>query len=370
MKNLKLALMALALVGCGRTPDFIQMGTSVFPNRTLNFSYADKEIDSYVRSVTLLNFPDQKEIGGFTYEIDEAKYNNVFGAVPNTTRVPHEVGPTLNGFQKVQTITYLVLRAGDARDKGQVEIEKTEKKIETVKETLSNILSRHTCYKIKSGPNKRKCKATPDEETDTEGKVANTCDQLNRWIEKGDFVEYTDEDLARAQTDIEECNSAGGSDIGDLENYIVNQSTMREEAKGIVLEMLHEAEEQTGELYVATAATKSDKDEVTYLESHIQMNKDRSVFTEFSLAIDFGIGKGFEVYSLENGRIENFTFEKRADGVEVLRFSMDNGVYRTDAELSTTVADYFDLRFAGETTVTLKNGKTRKGVMKIELDFK
>lgn len=369
MKNIKLYAFLLLLIGCGRAPDLIEMGNSVFPNRTLNFSYADKEIDSYVRSVTLLNFPDTSEIGSFTYEIEEEKFNQVFGAIPNTNRVPHEVGPSLNSFQKVQTMTYLVLRAGDARDKGQVEIEKTEKKIESVKETLSNILGRHPCYKIKSGPNRRKCKAYADEETDDEARVANTCDQLSRWIEKGDFVEYSDEDMTRAQNDINECNSAGGSDLASLENYILEQTTMRETAKGIVLEMLHDAEEHTGELYVATAATKSDKDEVTYLESHVQMNADRSAFTEFSLAIDFGIGKGFEVYSLENGRIQNFSFEKRSDGVEVLRFSMDNGVYRTDAELSTTVADYFDLRFAGETTITLKNGKKRKGVMKIELDF-
>ncbi len=370
MKNFKLYLMLIALVGCGRSPDFIDMGASVFPNRFLNFSYADKEIDSHVRSVTLLNFPDQKEIGNFTYEIEEQKFQDVFGSIPNTSRVPHEVSSSQTGFEKVQRITYLVLRAGDARDKGQVEIEKTEKKIETVKETLGNILSRHPCYKIKSGPNRRKCKAYADEETDEDFRVANTCDQLSRWIEKGDFVEYSDEDLAKAQTDINECNSAGGNDLEGLEQYIVNQATMRETAKGIVLEMLHEAEESTGELYVATAATKTDKDEVTFLESHIQMNQDRSAFTEFSLAIDFGIGKGFEVYSLENGRIENFSFEKRSDGVEVLRFSMDNGIYRTDAELSTTVADYFDLRFAGETTITLRDGKQRKGVMKIELDFK
>ncbi len=370
MKNLKLYVFSLLLVGCGRAPDLIDMGSSVFPNRTLNFSYADKEIDSHVRSVTLLNFPDKSEIGAFTYEIEDAKFNEVFSVIPNTNRVPHEIGSNLDGFQKVQTITYLVLRAGDARDKGQVEIEKTEKKIESVKVTLSNILGRHPCYKIKSGPNRRKCKAHADEDTDSDARVANTCDQLSRWIEKGDFVEYTAEDMTRAQTDINECNSSGGNDLGNLESYILELSTMRETAKGIVLEMLHDAEEYTGELYVATAATKTDKDEVTYLESHVQMNADRSAFTEFSLAIDFGIGKGFELYSLENGRIQNFSFEKRTDGVEVLRFSMDNGVYRVDAELSTTVADYFDLRFAGETTITLRDGKKRKGVMKIELDFK
>lgn len=362
--------LAIIFTSCGRTPEYVEISSSIFANKTLDFSYADKEIDSYVRSITLLNFPDKSEIGRFDYEIDKAKFDSVFGSIPNSDRVPHRVWSSFSGFKKVETITYLVLRAGDARDKGQVEIEKTEAKINAIKDNLTNILSRHTCYVIKTGPNRRKCKAQPDADTNDEGKVANTCDQLFRWIDKGDFIEYTEEDYAKAHTDIAECNSSGGSDLENLENYILEQSTMRETAKGIVLEMLHEAEEYTDELYVATAATKTDKDEVTYLESHIEMNSDRTAFTKFSLAIDFGIGKGFEMYSLENGRIENLTFQKGRDGVEVLRFSMNNGIYRTDAELSTTVANYFDLRFAGETTVTLPNGKTRKGVMKIELDFK
>jgi hypothetical protein len=99
------------------------------------------------------------------------------------------------------------------------------------------------------------------------------------------------------------------------------------------------------------------------------MTDDRTGFTQFQLAVDFNIGRGYQLFSLENGLIRDFVYVELAPGVWQLTFKLYNERFWLDAELSMDVNDIYDLRFSGDTDVYFPDGTVRKGVMKIEMDF-
>lgn len=360
-----LMLIALCFYGCGPQADSRKVDSSRFGFSNLNFIFPDKEIDPEIRSLTLLNFPLEKDVVGFSYTPLEPDWTTVFSAIDYGDKVPYGISNNISSFQKTALMIYFVLVSGDVRNFSYETIHQLKIQRSKLNAELKEIFDQFPCF-AGQRPNHRRCYLAQNDLSEDEPSYAATCSAL----ERRQWIDPTPEEEQHFQDSIALCHERDGGKLAEIETKINFEDDIREKAKGIVLDLLAQAERHAKSLFVATGATKGEIDSVNGNQSFIQMNEDRTGFTQFQLAIDFNIGKGYEVFNLENGKIRDLTYTEIAPGILELRFKLYNDIYWFEAELSTDINDVYDLRFSGDIYSHFNDGTIRKGVMKIEMDFK
>jgi hypothetical protein len=364
ISNLFISLFLLMAMACGPKAQVDDLESSRFPIGYRQFSFADKVIDSEVRSITLLTMPVEQDVVGFSYQPDPRDWSIVFSSIPYGDRIPYGIPLELDAFNKTAQVVYTVMVAGDVRNASYERIKTKESEKALILARLEQLLILHPCY-TGLRPNHRSCFAHQSELTVETPRIADSCDVLSRW----NWMNLTAEEEESLAQNLEDCRNVDGGRLADLDQEIASEDDIRDKAKGIVLDLLNQAERHARSNFVATGATKSEEDTINGYRSLIQMSADRRSFTQFQLAVDFNIGQGYQLYSLENGLIRDFVYSELAPGVWQLTFKLFNDRFWLDAELSMDVNDIYDLRFSGDTDVYFPDGTIRKGVMKIEMDF-
>jgi hypothetical protein len=359
---LVLSLATLASCGPKAKGDPVESQRFLFGYR--QFFFTDKEIDPEVRSITLLTLPIEKDVVGFSYTPNREDWDFTFSSINHGHRVPFGVQARSSNFNKVSDLIYIVLASGDVRNASFERIVHSKRDQTRIIGRLNSIFNAHPCF-MGLRPNHRSCFPRQSEGTVDTARFAESCEVLERWT----WMEMSDEDEELLADNLVQCREVDGGRLQAIDELIAHEGDIRNQAKGIVLDLLSELEAHTGEVFVATGATKGEVDSINGHQSLIQMNADRTAFTQFQLAVDFNIGRGYQLFSLENGLIRDLELKELIPGVWRLTFFLDNDAYTLEAELSMDVQDVYDLRFSGDTVLTYKDGTVRKGLMKLELDF-
>lgn len=359
-----ISLLLVVVSGCGPKAEVAPTENSRFPVGYRQFSFTDKQIDPEVRSITLLTMPVEKDVEGFSYEPDPRDWNIVFSSIPYGNRVPFGIPLNMDSFNKTAQVVYTVMVSGDVRNFSYERIKAQQKEKARILDRLNQLLVLHPCY-TGLRPNHRSCFAHQSDMTVDTPRIADSCDVLSRWR----WMNLTPEEEESLSLNLQTCRDVDGGRVAQIDQQIALDEDIRDKAKGIVLDLLNKAERHAGTNFVATGATKSEEDTINGYKSLIQMSDDRRSFTQFQLAVDFNIGRGYQLFSLENGLIRDFVYEELAPGIWQLTFKLFTERFWLDAELSMDVNDIYDLRFSGDTNVYFPDGVIRKGLMKMELDF-
>lgn len=357
-------LLCFSLLSCGPSADGDQAPNERFQFGYQQFFFADREIDPELRSMTLLTMPIEQDVKGFIYQPDRSDWDFVFSSIHYGHRVPYGVRSSRSDFHKTADMIYIVMAAGDVRNDSFERIHHLNTDRNRILARLMPLFAAHPCY-LGQRPNHRSCFAEQSDGTVEEPRFAESCGVLERWSWMG----LSPEQEEALQDSLIECQEVDGGRLEEIDQQLAYEGDLRDKAKGVVLDLLSAAEAHAGSYFVATGATKGEIDSINGHQSFIQMNAERDGFTQFQLAIDFNIGRGYQLFSLENGLVQNLKLTEQLPGVWALTFKLVNEIFTMEAELSLDVQDIYDLRFSGDTYAYFNDGTVRKGLMKLELDF-
>jgi hypothetical protein len=421
MKMLKIIAVLALVTSCAKDAPFVPAGNGFVERENVvglsadNIGKAKEVVDGEeVRSITMLIYPNSNDLKGFTFSPAEDKKDSwdQFLASINYAKMikTNYAGMSANDMA-VQTI-FTVVSAGESRDnafydryvtrKNRLALEAQKEELSTPPEELQNSLDQlkkdlkpfSVCfYKKSEAPSSDEesylCKTKKDGDYKKKKKARNKCERTFRYnfidLDEEEAIAFAEmKDLClQTQAELENFLSGSESKIQQVETQISASESeerrlfiLREAGKSVVLDLL-----QTAETYrfnqtrqnIPFVGTGSTKEQIDGDVSRLTYNEE-GLIDELKLFLDFGTyfsgGSGAKEYSLANGKIKNVRYYKKNSQVIKLEFIIDAGDFTLFADLSETIQDGFGIRYVGEMTASYRDGTSRKGVLKIELDQK
>ncbi len=407
MKKLLATISLMIMMGCGREADLIQAPSYIFDSNKLGIQAIQaggKSFQESTRDVTILFYPNTKDMKGFNFSPSEEKlpsWNLLQEQLSDTYRssVSEHFNNSMPEFQKVQEMAIWINTAGEVRDnafrkKYPQEREKfeLEQNISTAQDTylpqMQNAREGYICYfnKRPRPGQKYACKSKPEGEF-TNTKIPDNCEFMDRF----EFVFATAEDetsygqfksqCVTAQAQLDAQTSGPKERVNELALKIELQKNIRDAGKSVVLELLEAVEAHTKGIFVSTTSnTEKELDCPGQVGvkcmSKLVLSDDLNKIENFVLYSSFGVNsdKKLEVleYSIENSGITNARIEMNKYKVKVLNFTLNTALFTMVTEdLSLTTAPDMGLRFVGKAKVYFKDSQEwRWAAVKLEFDRK
>lgn len=367
------------------------------------------DLDPLVRSITLIAYPNEAEMEGFEFVVDDEVFSRVFEAqkteykkgdsslveftsdiVSYGDKMPRGIAKNLSNAKKVSDLVKQLVNIGDVRDKAYLAFVKNEVAVSEVRdvvvaadETVSNDL---TFYKIKdAGDYKNKLILSKLDGYNVSKVTTKTCDQLlTKRIDDVAMDLLSEEEKSLLASIVENCNSittqvsvlnavekAQKNLIYDAGSKTIVSESIYYNGKTYVTNMLDALRDHSGKTYLSTGVYKESILDGTYPDpedfSTVVLNSNGDGFETFKLRLDF-LGRGVKTYSVENGAIQDLYFTETSLGEKVLHFKLVTKDVTVSAKLGMTFIPYMGLRFIGDADFKFANGIKNRGVMKIEVD--
>ncbi|GAB4406945.1 MAG: hypothetical protein OHK0056_06520 [Bacteriovoracaceae bacterium] len=398
-------LIPFFLFSCGRNAEKIMAPKMTFAKNVFtgfNTLSADKEFETEARDVTIIIYPRTEDMNGLIFSPTEERKESWEGVFNELTpayrsRISAELGSDLTDAKKVSRLVLLIQTAGEVRDakyraKIPLTTEKTiiEKDIKKAQDELlpaiDQALEAFVCY-YKARPRRGEkwdCKTEADADFKRE-KTPKNCEEMNemnftfstsdiekKYAENKSKCESNQAELDKRTSKLKERNQEL-----NLEIEAINK--VRDDAKSVVLDLLEAVEKNTGNIHVSTSSTldkpldcPGDSTGTKCLSRLVFTDNKKQDVRELTIYSDFGVYAGEKLalaeYSTKNGGISELKFYTDRDGVKILSFNLNTPSFTVSATLSTTIQEDMGLRFVGETVVRYPDGRSRKGVMKLEFN--
>ncbi len=402
----KIILASLVLLGaCGKQAALIKAPNSTFEKRmTFNGMSVDIQNKTFApeaRDVTLLMYPTVEDVANFEYSPDadtQPSWDDLLQQLPAhyRDRMSTTLPTSMSASAKVVEVVAWINTAGAVRDdkfrfrlpllaeQEQVQKRLTEEDAK-FRPAINEALSAYSCF-FKSRPargQKWDCRTVADAVYKTKRTPTN-CADMNEYT----FVFATSDVETQYQAAKEQCitnTNALNAAIApfkerdaQIEELVLKATTTRDSAKAVVLNLLESLEKVTTQVFVSAVSSLDKKMDCpgdaagVKCLSQIKFGAKNETIEEFAIYADFGVYAAEKLqtqeYSLANGRIRDLKFYTDKDGVRMLEFTMVTDLLTLKAKLSMTVQDDMQLRFVGETNIDYKDGKHRRGVLKLEFN--
>ncbi len=389
MKNISLITLLL-LVACGKAPQ------SNADRQILNHERPEPlttlvKLKSEPREIIIFAFPDQSEVKDYYYDeskrfASEEDFETLFSMIPYGNNYTFNITKDMTPAQKVQGIMGKVIAIADARDKSRRETFEPRKKVLELARKTQESIKDFPCYEVtkRGNKNRGKCYLKPipgiTKDTPKERIEMETCNDIEA-VSKNYLTVSPDSGIP-ANTETEYFLSA--DKLPDLESDLATceeQAEIVEKYENIAavgkleVAMLVGSGEIPGKdklLFRAKSELDRDIDGGSDLESTIVFNTKTLTFEKFSIAINFYDGSEPVLYGPEHGNME----------MPVVTEINGSGYYRVDFEikapkftlktlgLSLEVDPIFGLRVSGKTMLHYADGRTRPGIMRIDVSPK
>ena len=383
MKLLKLTILSLLLISCGREADEPSVENFTFTRPTVIPFSTNKEISSNVRAATIIVVPEREDIKDLVFRPLEGptagEWNDVFNSLSYSDFLPKEFDLVTPLEEKILGVSEVVMAAGSLRDSNlrtlsvfERTIEEKEEEVRTYEDSAG--LSDIACF-YKSRPRRGKpyvCRFEKDEESGfKKSKTFYSCEKWNLFTL--DANQELHVQFGKHQEIANQCQTLQ-EEVDVVNSEIQAYKRVRTSAENVVLDLLLETERVTDLVFAAKASTVEKPDSIGP-ESIFSFSDDGLTVKEFKLYIDFLPGNaskvGYYEYSIENGAIKNTRVYLSKLGVKKLSFTLElpDMTFDVDADIS---VDSMPIGFRvidSSAKVTFKNGKTRKGVFKLEFDI-
>lgn len=390
MKNLFITIsLCLLIVSCGPSADTLLAPKGFIDGQggIQTLEIKGEDIDTEMRSLTLLMYPLAKDLAGFEYIIDFSdstdpvtdSWNKVLPSVPYRDRLVLDIVNNLSNGDKVAQMVSTMIAVGAARDRAfrswvplDIRNEAIKTEIKEINSTLKPKIRKVVCFYEKKPPRGQKydCR-TKQDDVFKKKKKARRCKEI---LEDFAFVFETQEEEDAYQQIQDQC-----VEVENLqeENARVKEDQepleeIRKAGEGVVLHMLQTAEVHQGEkVFVATGASKEKEDPNGGPLSSINIQPEAGIVRDLVLSLDFGLnysgGSGYKIYSVENGGITQLRLIQE-EGSTQLKFNIVTLDFVVRADLSMTHQRNMGLRFVGEIKIEYPNGDVATGGMKLEFD--
>ncbi len=378
-----LTLLILIVSSCGREALKKKAPKEYLPvNGILSQSLTGKSFDPNMRSMTLLIYPRAKDVVTFQYRPKGnaiTPWQTSLNDLSYGDQIVQKYTKEMPGALKVSKMVAAILSVGESRDKAfkkaaplKNQAKKFSQVIKEKNSALKKRLKPFKCYYVKK-PNRGQtydCRLN-EGESRSQKKSLRSCRDLKKYS----FVFSPDEQEREAEfgTITSDCAdlSQQREELGVLKEEIENYNYIRKSGESVVLDLLQSAEQHTGKkVFVAVGASKEKVNEEDE-KSTLIIDPETRVIQGLKLLIDFGLnysgGSGYQEYSTDNGKIQNFRLEKRGKA-DVLKFTLETLDFTIEAALSMTIQDFMDLRFVGEIQTRYPDGSVARGAMKLEFD--
>lgn len=318
----------------------------------------------------------------------------------NEAKTSHMAGisKNLSSLDKEISFSTYIFNIANVRDKGwRTNIAYLEKENALIETLEKKYFKNFKCYQVRKGTNKRKCYlAKLSRVTKSRPERIRSCEDLEEIAPKFEgLVEddqiptesrskyiITDSDLAQLKDDIIQCKKEEGGRIKRYQSLAHEGRTLRDDGKILVRELLSQAELKSGRKFMTTAATLHDEDVSTGKLSQIYIDlNEMSISDETRLAIDFQTGEGIKYYSPSLGNMTSMVVKRKYNAVANytyytvhFKFFVSNGMIvetdpTEDKGLSFDTNGTFGARMSGKMLFHYPDGSTRRGIMKIEVNY-
>lgn len=410
MSYFNFTIFAFIMCSCGVKTENKNLTSKLIQNPlTQAATVKPSELDSMVRSITLIAYPSAKEIEGFSYNVPDEVFNKVFfsqkkeyssngSSIVETSsdivkygnRMPRGIKNDSSNEKKVSNLITQLVNIGDVRDKAYETFVTNEKSIKSTRVSLKlvdeKVAKELTFFKINDqGDYKNKLVLSKLDGYKVSKVTTKTCDQLiSRRLSDVAFDLLTEDETNLLNGIVDECNSlstvkdflvevdeAQKNLIFDFGANVIASESVYYNGKTYVTSMLDALRDHSGKTFLSTGVFKESMLDGTYPDpleiSTIELNDGGDSFKVFSLRLDF-LGRGVKTYSLENGLIKNLRFSQTSLGEKVLHFELDAEDVVVKAKLGMTFMPNMGLRFIGDADFFFASGDKNRGVMKIEID--
>lgn len=410
-KNLVLhTIITASIISCGVKTEDKNLTSKLINNPlTQNATVKPSELDTAVRSVTLIAYPNSNEMNGFSYEVADEVFEKVFFSektifekeennlremtsdiVSYGQKMPRGIAKNISNDKKVSHLITQLVNIGDVRDKAYESFVINESAASPLRDIISvvdeRVSSELTFFKINDqGEYKNKLILSKLDGYKVSKVTTKNCDQLiNRRLSDvaTDLLSVSESEVLYSI--VEECNSlittktvlntvekAQKNLIFDFSANVIASESIYYNGKTYVTSMLDALRDHTKKTFLSTGVFKESILDGTYPDpleiSTIELDDSAESFKTFSLRLDF-LGRGVKTYSVENGLISKLRFSTTSLGEKVLHFELNGGDVVVKAKLGMTFIPRMGLRFIGDADFFFVNGVKNRGVMKIEID--
>jgi hypothetical protein len=383
MKYFKLIILSLLLISCGREAEEPVIENFTFTRPTVIPFSTNKDVSPMIRAATIIVVPEREDIKDLVFRPLEGptsnEWSDVFNSLSYSEFLPKEFDLVTPLEQKILGVSEVVMAAGALRDANLRSLSVFEKTISQKEEEVRTYedsagLSNVTCF-YKSRPRRGSpyvCRF--DKDIDSGFKKSKTFYSCEKWnLFTLDANQEVHVQFGKHQEISTRCLELQ-ADVDSVNEQIQTYKRTRTSAENVVLDLLLETEKVTDLVFAAKAST-SEKPDSIGPESSLVFSNEGMTVQEFKLYIDFLPGNasksGYYEYSIDNGAIKNTRVYLSKLGVKKLSFSLElpDMTFDVDADIS---VDSMPIGFRvidSSSKVTFKNGKTRKGVFKLEFDI-
>lgn len=378
MRLLSLCLLIVITASCRDATQILAEYRPYDKNKPKSFveSLLKAEYDEEMRSATILVYPNPNEVTNFEYAPAQTKdatswWERLMNLLPYTHRHPRGFDRNLNNSKKIEWMVVTVLSMSEIRDtyyQRLVPKEVEQKRHKLAQEEYHTTLNdnpKFKCYRLLT--DSKQCKILPGDDTRDKPVKKLNCKK---------FLRYTYHDLdAETKTlhdNMRTLCEVSQKKIDNIAAEVEGITEIRKRAKEYVVELLSKAKEVTGINYLFACNTHDDPQNDS--RSLLKLSKDRKAVENLKLFIDFSLQDptlaGFQEYSMENGKISDLQFYQNQDGVQILKFEIDNSEFIVKAETALHMSSSMGMRFVGVIWAHYPDGVKRRGVIKLEFNLK
>jgi hypothetical protein len=335
-----------------------------------------------VRAATIVVVPEREDVQDLDFRplngATSLEWQDLYTNLSYSDFLPKEFTLDMPIEEKILGASEIVMAAGSIRDQylrrlSELEVEFSLKQEEARDYEDNAGLTDLPCY-YKSRPRRGSPYVCRFEKSRSEGysrsKRFYSCENWSLFTlekEQENHISYS-----RYAEITSKCESFK-SEMDEVNTLIQARKMTRLSAENVVLDLLLETE-KVGDLVFAAKASTEEKPDSIGEESYLVFSEDKKSVEEFKLFVDFLPGNsskvGYAEYSMSNGLISNVSLYISELGVKKLKFSLElpDMTYFVNADIS---VDKMPIGFRiidSAARVEFRNGKSRKGVFKLEFD--
>jgi hypothetical protein len=382
MKKFNLFILSLVLIACGREAQEPVIENFTFEQQTVIPFSTNSLVSPMVRAATIVVVPEREDVKDLVFNpmtgATALEWEDLYNNLDYSEFLPKEFTKEMSIEEKILGASEVVMAAGSIRDQYLRSLSGLEEQFSQKQEGVrayedSAGLTDITCY-YASRPSRGTPYTCRFEESVEDGftrtKTFYSCE--NWALFSLDSNQEIHVQFAKHAEIARNCQGMQ-AELDEINNVIQSRKLTRQSAENVVLDLLLETEKVTDLVFAAKAATIEKPDSIGE-ESSLVFSEDKMSVEEFKLFVDFLPGNsskvGYAEYSMANGMIRDVNVYMSVLGVKKLKFTLElsDMTFFIDADISVEKMPIGFRVIDSAVRVEFNNGKTRKGVFKLEFD--